>query len=74
MIVQHPTLTFKGTHGLEPCYCVKCGFCSRLAPVGHDFHQAVEKAYTAAFSTVSGGTLVDPRVWSCPACTSKRNA
>lgn len=74
MLVQHPTLTFKGFQGTEPCYCVKCSFCGRLAPVGNDMHQAVEKAYSAAYSTIPGTTRVDPRRWSCPGCTSKRSA
>jgi hypothetical protein len=53
---------------------VKCSFCGRLAPVGNDMHQAVEKAYSAAYSTIPGTTRVDPRRWSCPGCTSKRSA
>lgn len=74
MIVQHPTLTFNGFQGPEPYYCVKCTFCPRLAPGGRDMHQAVEKAYTAAYSTIPGETRVDPRLWSCPSCTAKRSA
>lgn len=75
MIVQHPTQTFKSTFGgVEHCYCIVCSLCQRFAPTGNDMHQAVEKAYSAGYSTTAGATRLDPRHWRCPVCASKQSA
>jgi len=73
MIVQHPTQTFKGPYGgVEHCYCIECKSCQRLSPTGNDMHQAVEKAYSAGYSTTTGSNRFDPRLWLCPVCASKQ--
>jgi hypothetical protein len=75
VIVQHPTQTFKIAYGgVERGYCIECSYCQRLSPAGQDMHHAVEKGYSAGYSTVPGDTHFDPRRWRCPVCASKQRA
>jgi hypothetical protein len=68
MIIQ---LT-KSNYG-NALHSVQCDFCSKCAPESRDMHTAVEYARDARFSTVTGGSVEDPRKWSCPQCTAKRS-
>jgi len=72
MIIDHPSRKYSGEFGPLPCKVIQCDFCQRLAPPGTDMHAAVGKAHSAAFITVRNGTVMDPRLWSCPSCTQRR--
>jgi hypothetical protein len=74
MIINHPTLSFEGRYGSEPCQAVQCDFCSNIAPAGNEMHDAVVAAHKMGYITIRGRTAISPRKWSCPQCTARRNA
>ena len=68
MVIQHPSHVFRHAHGVERGFSIECRFCQRLSPPSPDMHHAVEKAYSAGFSTVVGVARFEARYWRCPVC------